>query len=229
VDCNREDLCMSFEDFERAAERERPRACVLVHIGGHIAFDVKRIADYCREHGIFLLEDCAHAHGAQWNGRRPGSYGDAGVFSLYATKTISTGEGGVLVSRDSRLIEFARAFRDYGKPDYEVQGLNFRMSEFTAALGLVQIERLELIVEWKNEVARKVLDEAHPMRLQMPDGMVSGLYKYIVFEPIERSSGKVYDAPCHRIMRTGERLPNSDWVADNHWCVPLYYRPAGVE
>jgi dTDP-4-amino-4,6-dideoxygalactose transaminase len=229
VDCNREDLCMSFEDFERAAERERPRACVLVHIGGHIAFDVKRIADYCRAHGIFLLEDCAHAHGASWNGRHPGSYGDAGVYSLYATKTISTGEGGVLVSRDRHLIEFAHAFRDYGKPDYEVQGLNFRMSEFTAALGLVQIERLELIVEWKNDVAREVLDASHPLRLELPDGMVSGLYKYIVFEPIERSSGKVYDQPCHRIMRTGDRLPNSDWVADNHWCVPLYYRPAGIE
>src|SRR6202035_4540941 len=99
VDCNREDLCMSFSAFEAAAERHRPRAVMLVHIGGHIAFDVEQIAVYCREHGIFLLEDCAHAHGAAWNGRRPGTYGDAGVYSLYATKTVSTGEGGVLVSR----------------------------------------------------------------------------------------------------------------------------------
>ena len=70
VDCNREDLCMSFADFEAKAERHRPRAAFLVHIGGHIAFDSERIADYCREHGIFLIEDCAHAHGADWNGRR---------------------------------------------------------------------------------------------------------------------------------------------------------------
>jgi hypothetical protein len=55
--------------------------------------------------------------------------------------------------------------------------------------------------------------------------MISGLYKYIVFDPIEKSSGKVYDQPCHRIMGTGDELPNSDWVADHHWCVPLYYRP----
>jgi perosamine synthetase len=229
VDCNRDDLCMSFEDFELKVARERPRACVLVHIGGHIAFDVKQIADYCRQHGIFLLEDCAHSHGASWNGRRAGTYGDAGVYSLYATKTISTGEGGVLVSRNSDLIDFTRSFRDYGKPDYDVEGFNFRMSEFTAALGLVQIERLDLIVEWKNEIARTILDEAHPGRLGLPEGMVSGFYKYVVFDPIERSSGKVYDNPCHRIMKTGDDLPNSDWVADNHWCVPLYYRPAGVE
>jgi dTDP-4-amino-4,6-dideoxygalactose transaminase len=229
VDCNRNDLCMSFADFERKAEKERPRACVLVHIGGHIAFEVEQIADYCREHGIFLLEDCAHAHGAGWNGRRAGGYGDAGVYSLYATKTISTGEGGVLVSRDEGLLDFGRAFRDYGKPGYEVEGLNFRMSEFTAALGLVQIERLDEIVTWKNEIARTVLDESHPGRLELPDGMVSGLYKYIVFDPIERSTGKVYDQPCHRIMKTGDELPHSDWVAEHHWCVPLYYRPEGAE
>jgi dTDP-4-amino-4,6-dideoxygalactose transaminase len=229
VDCNREDLCMSFEDFERRAERERPRACVLVHIGGHIAFDVERIAAYCRDHGIFLLEDCAHAHGASWHGRRAGTYGDAGVYSLYATKTISTGEGGVLVSRNPELLHHARSFRNYGKPDFEVEGLNFRMSEFTAALALVQVERLQEIVAWKNEIARTLLDDSHPGRLQLPDGMVSGLYKYIVFDRIERSTGKVYDEPCHRIMGTGDELPNSDWVANHHWCVPLYYRPEGVE
>ncbi|HEX6458036.1 MAG TPA: DegT/DnrJ/EryC1/StrS family aminotransferase [Thermoleophilaceae bacterium] len=229
VDCNREDLCMSFEDFERKAERERPRACFLVHIGGHIAFDVERIAAYCRDHGIFLLEDCAHAHGASWNGRRAGTYGDAGVYSLYATKTISTGEGGVLVSHDDALLDYARSYRNYGKPDFAVEGLNYRMNEFTAALGLVQVERLEEIVAWKNEIARTVLNESHPGRLRLPDGMVSGLYKYIVFDPIERSTGKVYDEPCHRLMGTGEDLPNSDWVASHHWCVPLYYRPEGME
>ena len=226
VDCNRGDLCMSFADFQRAAERHKPRAAFLVHIGGHIAFEVQQIADYCAEHGIFLIEDCAHAHGASFNGRRPGTWGDAGVYSLYATKTISTGEGGVLVSRRPEVVQHARAFRNYGKPTHEVHGLNYRMSEFTAALGLVQIERLPEIVAWKNEVARVELDPVYAGRLELPDGMVSGLYKYIVFDWLERSTGRVYDEPCHRIMgQTDVELPNSDWVAQNHSCVPLYYRP----
>ena len=55
--------------------------------------------------------------------------------------------------------------------------------------------------------------------------MVSGLYKYIVFDPIERSTGRVYDQPCHRILGHAVDLPDSDWVAEHHWCVPLYYRP----
>jgi perosamine synthetase len=229
VDCNRSDLCMSFADFEEKAERYRPKAAFLVHIGGHLAFDSQQIADYCAANDIFLIEDCAHAAGASWHGRLPGTYGDAGVYSLYATKTISTGEGGVLVSRHPELVNFARAFRNYGKPSYEVHGLNFRMSEFTAALGLVQIERLPEIVAWKNEIARSQLDAMYPSRLELPDGMTSGLYKYIVFDWLERSTGRVYDEPCHRVLGHQVDLPNSDWVARNHSCVPLYYRPGHPE
>ena len=225
VDCNRDDLCMSFASFERMVDAHRPKAAILVHIGGHIAFEVEAIAELCRARDIVLIEDCAHAHGADFSGRRPGSWGDAGIWSFYATKTVSTGEGGMLVSRHDDLLEFARAFRNYGKPDHAVHGLNFRMSEFTAALGIVQTERLEEIVAWKNALARDVMDARHPGRLQLPDGMTSGLYKYIVFDEIERSTGKVYDQPCHRLLGHAVDLPDTDWVAEHHWCAPLYYRP----
>ena len=115
VDCNRYDLCMSYDDFVAKAEKYHPVAVLLVHIGGHIAFDVEKIAAYCKDHNIWLLEDCAHAHGAHWNGRKPGTWGDAGVYSFYTTKTVSTGEGGMLVTRHQDLVEFARKYRNYGK------------------------------------------------------------------------------------------------------------------
>jgi dTDP-4-amino-4,6-dideoxygalactose transaminase len=228
VDCNREDLCMSFDDFEAKVLAHRPQAAFVVHIGGHIAFDVERIAALCRAEGIFLIEDCAHAHGASWSGRRAGTWGDAGVWSFAPTKTISTGEGGMIVSRDRDVVEFARTFRDYGKPRHEVPGLNYRMNEFTAAIGIVQVDRLDEIAAWKNARAREELDPLYPTRLELPEGMVSGLYKYIVRQPIERSTGKVYEEPCHRIMGRSDDLPNSDWVSQNHWCVPLYYRPGAA-
>jgi perosamine synthetase len=224
VDCGRQDLCVSFEDFKTKAEQYQPKAAFVVHIGGHIAFEVEAISAYCRAQGIFLIEDCAHAHGASWGDRYPGSWGDAGVYSFYATKTISTGEGGMLVSSNDDLIQFAKAYRNYGKPDHNVEGLNYRLSEFTAAIGLVQTERLEEIVTQKNAYAREILDPQHPGRLLLPDGMVSGLYKYIVFDEIEKTTGKVYDQPCHRIMGHDVNLPNTDWVAGNHWCAPIYYR-----
>jgi dTDP-4-amino-4,6-dideoxygalactose transaminase len=225
-DCNRTDLCLSYEAVVSAAARQELAAVWLVHIGGHIAFDTPKIADWCRAHGVILLEDCAHAHGASWNGAKPGSWGDAGVYSFYGTKTISTGEGGMLVSKHPELIEFARRYRNYGKPDYGVEGLNFRMSEFTAALGVVQVDRMEDIVAWKNRVADAELNPRFTKRMQFPAGMVSGLYKYIVFEPIERSSGKVYDTLCHAIMKRGGSFPHAEWIAQHHWCVPLYYRPS---
>jgi dTDP-4-amino-4,6-dideoxygalactose transaminase len=176
-----------------------------------------------------LIEDCAHAHGAEWNGRRPGTFGDLGVWSFAPTKTISTGEGGMVVSAHPDAIELARAFRNYGKPDYQQAGLNFRMNEFTAALGVVQTARLPEIVRWKNEALRTHVDPLHPSRLSLPEGMVSGLYKVIVFDPVLRSTGRVYDEPCHRVLGHPVDLPNSDWVAKNHWCVPLYYGPTSAE
>lgn len=224
-DCRRDDLCLSYDAVVDAAAKNDLGAVWLVHIGGHIAFDTPRIADFCRSRGIPLLEDCAHAHGASWNGQKPGSWGDAGVYSFYATKSIATGEGGMLVSKNNGLIDFARQYRNYGKFEYKVAGLNYRMSEFTAALGVVQTERLAEITAWKNDVARRFLDPRHPRRVLFPEGMVSGYYKYIVFDPIEKSTGKVYDALCHKIMGSAGDFPNAEWVAANHWCVPLYYNP----
>ena len=224
VDCNKADLCLSLEDLRVKIDLYKPVAVWVVHIGGHIAFQIKEIAALCKEKNIILLEDCAHAHGALWNGEKAGTWGDAGIYSFYATKTVSTGEGGMLVARNKDLVEFAKQYRNYGKFEYKVEGLNYRISEFAAAIGCVQVDRLDDIVAMKNEYARKHLDSKFANRVIFPEGMVSGYYKYIVFEPIEKSTGKVYDQPCHKIMNRNYELPNTDWVTHNHWCVPLYYK-----
>jgi len=227
-DCNREDLCLSYDAVVKAASENELAAVWLVHIGGHIAFDAHRIAEFCRAEGIVLLEDCAHAHGASWHGRKPGSWGDAGVYSFYASKSVATGEGGMLVSRHAGLIEYAKKYRSYGQPERVVQGSNHRMTEFTAALGVVQTERMGEIFAWKSEVARRDLDPVHPNRVRFPAGMVSGYYKYIVFDPVGVSTSKVYDTLCHVLMKREGSFPNAEWAAKNHWCVPLHYSPAAV-
>jgi perosamine synthetase len=224
VDCNRDDLCLSLEDLRGKVERYRPAAVCVVHIGGHIAFQIDEIAEYCRQKGIFLIEDCAHAHGASWNDKKAGAWGQAGIYSFYATKTISTGEAGMLTTNDKGLADFARQYRNYGKFEYKVEGLNYRINEFAAAIGAVQTDRLDDIIAWKNEYAVKNLNPKYEKRMIFPQGMVSGYYKYIVFEKIEKSTGKVYDQPCHRIMGKEYALPNTEWIAQNHWCVPLYYK-----
>ena len=162
--------------------------------------------------------------------RRPGAFGDAGVYSFYATKTVSTGEGGVLVSGDDDLIEFARKFRNYGKFEHEVDGLNFRMSEFTAALALVQAERMEEIVAWKNEYAREHLDPAAPgpARAARGDDLGPLQVHRLRSDREERPAGST-TSPATGSWAAHDELPNTDWVAENHWCVPLYYRPESRE
>jgi perosamine synthetase len=224
ADCKREDLCLSIEAVERGI-RSGVTAVVVVHIGGHIAFDIDAIVSLCRSNGVLLIEDCAHAIGSTWNGKLAGTFGDASIFSLYSTKTISTGEGGFLCSSDAALLEFARAFRNYGKPHYAVNGMNFRMDEFRAALGIVQLARLPEIIEWKNAFAREHLDSKYKDRVHLPDGMISNYYKYIVFEQVEESSGRVYDTLCHSSMDSAGSFPNAEWITSHHSCVPLYYDP----
>jgi perosamine synthetase len=225
IDCNKNDLCISLEDIKNRFGDHMPRAIIVVHIGGHIAFEIEKLVEFCKEYKVTLIEDCAHAHGGIYKGKHAGTFGDCGIYSFYATKTISTGEGGMLVSNNISLIEFARQYRDYGKPDYKYQGVNGRMSEFNAAIGAVQTDRLNEIVAWKNEHAEKYLDPVYrSTKLNLPEGMISGLYKYIVFQDIPKSTGRVYDQPCHRILKRLEDLPNTDWVAKSHSCVPLYYK-----
>ena len=223
VDCNKEDLCASYDDMKSKIEKYSPKAIWVVHIGGHISFEIEKIAKLCKENKIILIEDCAHAHGASYNNKLPGSWGDAGIYSLYATKTISTGEGGILVSKNKDLIDFSKAFKNYGKPENKIVGKNFRMSEFNAALGCVQIDRLKDIVEWKNEKVSKDIKN-YSNYLKLPSGMISGYYKFIVFDEISNSTGKVYDIGCHKIFKENVKLENTDWVNKNHWCVPMYYK-----
>lgn len=232
ADCNREDLCMCYEDMVSKVTPDT-KAVIVVHIGGHIAFDIERIASFCEERHIALIEDCAHAHGAEWNGKSAGSYGLAGSYSFYATKTMPLGEGGMVVSRDQDLISWMRKFRNYGKEvlagnavTYPVkEGFNYRMNEFTAALGIVQLERLPSVLEWKRNLARK-FDRIFEKRVILPEGMKSGYYKYIVFdETLNEETGKVFNDTDFGNEIEGIKLdlPNSYWAAGHHRCVPIYY------
>lgn len=232
ADCNREDMCMSYEDMASKVTSDT-KAVILVHIGGHIAFEAEKIAAYCQERGIALIEDCAHAHGAVWNGKVAGGYGLAGSYSFYATKTMPLGEGGMIVSRDKELIAWMKKFRNYGKKvihgnivTYPMkEGFNYRISEFTAALGIVEVERLPLILEWKRRLAQKY-DRIFEKRVVFPEGMQSGYYKYIVFDQnLSEETGKVFNATDfgNEIEGIKMDLPGSYWAAGHHKCAPIYY------
>ena len=222
ADCNKSDLCLSVDDLSRRIT-DKTKAVIVVHIGGHISFEIEKIAKFCKERDIFLVEDCAHAHGASFKGKSPGSFGIAGIYSFYATKTIPLGEGGMLVSNNKDLMDFAVRWRNYGKPEYTVSGSNGRMNEITAALGVVQMKRAPAIMKFKKGLASKY-DQIFSDKVELPEGMVSGYYKYIVFnQEVKQQTGFVYNDPCHNIMGHEVELPNTDWVSKNHMCPPIWY------
>lgn len=231
ADCNREDLCLSLEDLKKKVTRNT-KAVAVVHIGGHIAFEIEEIAKFCKERDIYLVEDCAHVHGGRWNGKTGGAWGLAGSYSFYSTKTMPLGEGGIVCSKDEKFNEWLRYYRNYGKKvengkvSYKIQdGFNFRMNEMTAALGIVQLERLPMILDWKKRLAAKY-DQIFENRVRFPKGMISGYYKYIVFDyDLNIETGKVFNQTDFgpEIENVPYDLPNSRWIAEHHKCPPIYF------
>ncbi|SFC94291.1 DegT/DnrJ/EryC1/StrS aminotransferase family protein [Butyrivibrio sp. YAB3001] len=231
ADCNRDDLCLSLESLKNVVT-PNTKAVIVVHIGGHIAFQIEKIKEFCNQNSIYLIEDCAHAHGADWNGKKAGSWGFAGSYSFYATKTLPLGEGGMVVSSNKKFIEFAKKYRNYGKEVIEghvtypiKNGFNYRINEMTAALGIVQMEQFDRILEWKRCLAEKY-DKVFENRVHFPEGMTSGYYKYIVFDyELTEVTGQVfgYDDLGYRIEGKSIELPNSEWVVKHHQCVPIFY------
>ena len=230
ADCNKEDLCLSLEDLKKKVTANT-KAVIVVHIGGHLAFEIEKIAQYCEEKGIALIEDCAHVHGGWWNGKTGGHYGLAGAYSFYATKTMPLGDGGMVVSKNQDLLKWIEKYRNYGKEviDGHVyyklpDGFNFRINEFTAALGIVQMERLPQILAWKRELAQKY-DQIFENRVRLPEGMESGYYKYIVFDtPLSQETGQVFGPGDLGDVIAGveANVPNSHWVVEHHKCAPIY-------
>jgi dTDP-4-amino-4,6-dideoxygalactose transaminase len=137
-----------------AAITRRTRAIVPVHLFGLVA-DMDMISAIADRHGLAVVEDACQAHGATFRGRRAGSFGH-GAFSLYATKNMTTAEGGLITTDDDRLADWLRVYRNQGmrsRYQFEMLGYNFRLTDLAAAIGLVQLAKLERNTERRREIA----------------------------------------------------------------------------
>ena len=126
---------------------ERTRAVVVVHFAGHPA-DLDQLTELCNQRELVMIEDCAHAHGAEWHDQRVGSFGSFGSFSFQASKNMTAGEGGILITNDADLAECARSIGNQGRRtggawyEHPRLGTNARLTGFQAALLLNQLRRL---------------------------------------------------------------------------------------
>ncbi len=168
ADIDPESFCVSPEEIEKKIT-SRTKAIVPVHFGGQ-ACRIDEILDLARTRGIRVLEDAAHSFGASVGGRKIGSFGDAAAFSFYATKNITTGEGGCLVTSDEKIADQVRLlsyhgmshdtwarYADRGSWYYEVSvpGYKFNMSDVLSSLGLSQLRKLDAMLSRRRELAAR--------------------------------------------------------------------------
>lgn len=177
VDCDPETTNID-PDAVRLAVTERTKAMIPVHVGGRPS-DVDALHAIAREHRLLVLEDAAHAHGAEWRGQRIGAFGDVASFSFQTGKSMTAGDGGCLVTPSDELARDLASIRDFGRGhagETVRVGGNFRMTEFQAAVLRCQLLRLDeqIAVRQRNvEALRSELAQVPGVRLAETDPRVT--------------------------------------------------------
>ena len=147
-------------DVKDAAAKVTPRTVGLipVHLYGHPA-NLSEIQDICAKHKLWLLEDCAQAHGAAWQGKKVGSFGRAAAFSFYPSKNLMVmGDGGLLVTEDDEVAARCRRLRDHGRQNKDIHseiGFNLRFNDIQAAVGRVGLRRLDAMNDHRRKLAAR--------------------------------------------------------------------------
>ena len=249
VDTDPDTFSVSLETLQK---RVTPQTAgvIIVHIGGIVTPEIEQIRRWCDQEGYWLFEDSAHAHGSFWNNRGAGTFGIAGSYSFFATKVMTSGEGGIIVTDDEELAQKCRLYRNHGKPEPWVSfhthlSSNYRMSDITAAIAIVQLAHLEEKVQQRAQIAQRYTEllqsELPTFKAVLPVGP-SSWYKYIVLLPpqFERAqikqyakergvslAGEVYELPLHQQPALAPYIdkaefPYAEYLCRQHICLPIY-------
>ncbi len=205
-----------------AAVTSRTKALIVVHFGGPLA-DMDRLTALANDRGLLLIEDAAHAHGSEWNGRRAGSLGLAGSFSFQNSKVITAGEGGILTSNNRDFIDRAWSIancgrrRDGGWFHHFTTGSNYRITAWQAAVLLAQLERLpeQIALRTHNaELLKSELAGVDGLRFQQAPPQVGRHSYYLLLGRIDKARAGVSRDEFHRAL-TERGVP----------CTPFYPHP----
>ena len=250
VDVDEETLTMSPGALEGFLRTTRVRAVVPVHLYGRVA-DMPSIAKVARAHGVAIVEDCAQAHGAQFEGQTAGTFGDIASFSFYPTKNLGAiGDGGAVLTNDAGLADRMRLLRQYGWRERDrsvITGFNSRLDEIQAAILRVKLRRLTADNDRRRAIAA-MYDEALSGVVRTPahdDGHV--FHQYVVRSPDRnalrarlQSEGITtlvhYPMPIHlqpayegRVIVADGGLPVSERAANEVLSLPMFPQLSDAE
>lgn len=218
VDVDPQTGCM-LPDAVEAAITPRTTAVVAVHLHWLMS-DVDRLGEICRRHGVALVEDAAQAHGAVWRGRRAGTIGDIGAFSLHQSKVLAAGEGGAVVTSDAtahRLLQQLRSdssvyLEDVPRDAFhleakgEIMGTNYAMTEMAAAIALDRLSTLDSEVDTRDRNARHLntrlaeVPGLRPLGIPVQQDRVS-VFEYAIARDSEAFAGRPTDVVCRAVGR----------------------------
>jgi perosamine synthetase len=200
----------------------RTKAIIAVHMFGQPA-KMKELKEIAQGHEIFLIEDAAQAHGAEYNGQKAGGLGEVGCFSFYATKNMTTGEGGIIMTNNDELAGKARLLRNHGQTEkyhHTILGYNYRMTELSAAVGLVQIKKLDRINEKRIRNARMLnegIEKIHGLTPPYVEEHVKHVYYQYVVKVEEN-----YPMERNELANHLEKMGIGTAV---HYPMPIYRQP----
>lgn len=199
----------------------RTRAIIAVHLYGHPA-DLPTLMALCDEHGLALIEDCAQAHAAEWNGRRVGSFGRVATFSFYPTKNLGAiGDAGMVVTSDDAVADRLRLLRQYGwrTPQHsELRGWNSRLDPMQAAILSAKLKHLTAQTARRQEIAARYCELLNDLPLALPSVASDCAHAYHLFV-IELRDESVRDA-----LRA--RLASDGIMAGVHYPEPVHRQTA---
>lgn len=219
-------------DPDRIEEKitERTKAIVPIHTYGHPA-DMDKLMKIAKKHNLYLIEDAAEAHGAEFKGKKAGSIGEVGCFSFYANKIITTGEGGMIVTDNEDIAKIARNLRDHAFSRerhfwHKYLGFNYRMTNLQAAIGLAQTEKIEEFVERRRRNAAlytSLLKEIKGLRTPVElKGYKSVFWMYGII--VEDEFGLTRDELRRELAERG--IETRTFFIPIH-LQPIYYREDG--
>ena len=158
ADIDKDTFCIDPEDVERKITK-KTKGILAVHFAGN-SCEMSKLTKISKKYSLFLIEDCAQSHDTEFKGKKVGSFGIASAFSFYSTKHITTGEGGIILSNNKKIIEKCKMLRNHGlvgRNNHKFLGFNYRMSELNAAIGLAQIKKINKIINSKIKISKKIL------------------------------------------------------------------------
>ncbi len=171
---------------EKLAEDQNIKALLIVHLYG-LPCNMDEVMSIVENNNLILIEDCAQAHGAEYCQQKVGTFGDVAIFSFYPTKNMTTGEGGMVVTDDSKIMEQARLLVNHGQSEryrHEILGYNYRMTNMSAAIGLVQLKKLDKFNKQRQENAayltKNLADLNYIQVPQVPKNCYHSYHQYTV-------------------------------------------------